>query len=134
MGSYLTFRLRRVIQRKPDTDPAKLVLASLRHAELCCDVMQITLRKHWSAPHECVVHRPEFTSRLRDVLGQFRCTSGLGAVGDRQMPVHVAESIAELVSKTANHIVGCVAVRADVATVFDQSDLGVDRTEYVILR
>ena len=48
------------------------------------------------------------------------------------MTVDVAQTIAESIAQAPDYFMRGVAVRADVASVLDEGDLGVGRTEDVI--
>ena len=48
------------------------------------------------------------------------------------MTIDVTQTITESVAQTPDHFMRGVAIRADVASVLDERDLGVGRTEDVI--
>ena len=56
------------------------------------------------------------------------------AAGDRPLPEHVAQAVAEAVAQLRDLLVGRAAVGAGVAAVLDQREVGRRRAEHVVAR
>ena len=114
--------------------PAALLglLGLLRQAEVVGDGAQVVLGQRLRARHQLDVRVPELL-RIVGALHQLGGAARDVAAGERPMPEDVAQPIAELVAHLGDALVGRAAMRAGVAAVFDQRDLGVLGAEDVVV-
>ena len=84
------------------------------------------------ARHQGDVRLPEFVV-VAGGFGEIRRLAGDIAAGQRTLAEHVAHPVAEAVAHGGDALVGCAAVRAGIAAVLDERDLGARRTEHVVM-
>src|SRR6185312_12441327 len=89
--------------------------------ELFGDHPQIVFRERARTRHQRDMRFPERVGRGR-VFDQFRRALGDIAAGDRAMPEHIAQPLAELAPHFGDALVRGAAMGAIVATIFDKGD------------
>jgi hypothetical protein len=104
----------------------------VHQAEVARDRPQVVLGQGLRARHQSDVRPPE-PLRVRGALGELGRPPRDLAAGQRPMPEHVAQPLAELVAHLGELIVGRAAVGAGVAAVLDQRHLRTGRAEDVIV-
>jgi hypothetical protein len=99
-----------------------------RHAEIARDRFEIVLGQDLRARHQLDVFLQE-ALRIRGALDQFGGAARNLDAGQRPVAKDVAHTIAELVAHLGDALVGCAAIGACVAAIFDQRDGGVRRAD-----
>ena len=103
-----------------------------RQVQIVGDRAQVVLGQGLRAGHQLDVRLPE-PLRIIGALDELGGAPRDVAAGQRPMPEHVAQALAEIVADLADLFVGRPAVRTRVAAVLDERDLGVGGTEDVIV-
>jgi hypothetical protein len=92
---------------------------------------QIVFIQSGRARHQGDVRVPEAAGL--HALHQLRRATRDFAARDRPVPVYVAHTVAEAVADVGDALVGGAAVPAVVAAVFDQRDIGIGRTQDMVV-
>ncbi len=103
-----------------------------RQREFAGHVVEIRLGEFRGARHQGNVRLPELLVG-GGALGEIRRAAGDVAAGQRPLPEGVAQPVAEAVPHGGDALVGGAAVRAGIAAVLDEGDLGARGTEHVVV-
>lgn len=112
--------------------PRVLVLRAPRQAQARGKRVELLRRDSRAALHERVVRIPEEILRLARVFRELGRLPRPLVSGDRPVAEHVAHALAEAIAQARDHLVGRLAVRAVVASVLHQRDIGVVLAERMI--
>ena len=103
-----------------------------RQIESARDAFEILFREGRPALHQRFVNFPELPGRLGGVLRELGGAYRILAARHRQVSIHIPHSVPEPASELFDDVVNRVAAGARVATVFNESHLGVRRTQNLV--
>ncbi|MGY4281159.1 hypothetical protein ACVWXO_000379 [Bradyrhizobium sp. LM2.7] len=114
--------------------PDRVAIAELKvgvHAEVGGHRDEVVLCELHRPRHQLDVRRPERLGRLGK-LSELGGPKRKAVVRERPVPEGVADTVAKLVACLRDTLVGGPAVRARVAAVLDERDLGIGGAEHVV--